>query len=115
MGLPYERANLSRAEMQALVDSPISTGARANRVWLPLGKLPNRSSGEIADSIDPEFAPSIGKKAAKERADKAKAVKLATVLSYYAKTDISFARIAEHTRLKIEDVVREMRLRGRQQ
>jgi len=97
------------AYFKALIDSPIDTAARANKLLLPEGVRASKRlpKPEYYDSVT---APKIARSELEKRKADAASAKLVAVLDYYATTQVPFDRIAAHTKLT-EDQVRESMLR----
>jgi hypothetical protein len=98
------------AYMQALIDSPIDTAERANKIFLPEGRKPAPRCGKVKTQPAPgDLTPSqVRAKNEKEQSDK-----LVAVLDYYGGSSVPFDRIAEHTKLTVEQVTEAMARRGR--
>lgn len=97
--------------LKELLDKPIDTAARANNVWLPAGRravLKGAKAEYHNDDMPRETAQESRDRQAAEK-DK----KLGSLLTYYASTEIPFERVAQHTGLKLETVIRCMKDRGR--
>lgn len=110
----YEIANPSAKEMQALIDSPIDSAARASKVWLPLGKRSApRASKANTDGIDEGLFPKATRADLAKRSAEAKIAKVQDSLAYYATTTVPFERVAEHTGLTLEEATAAMQKRGR--
>lgn len=98
-----------RPEMQKLVDAPL---ADPLKLYLPNGTRTAKRAPKV------EYYETVGatrltrKELDKRKADAASA-KLVSVLDYCATTQVPFDRIAEHTKLTIEQVTESMQRRGR--
>ena len=98
--------------LKALAEEPLNDAKRINKVWLPEGK---RSAPRSTKPVyEGDFLPPpLKTKELRERQQDAHSAKIVAILDYYATTDTPFERIAEHTRLTIEQVETGMKRRGR--
>lgn len=96
-------------EMQKLVDAPL---ADPLKLYLPKGTRAAKRApkAEYYDSVE---APKIARSILEKRKVDAASAKLVSVLDYYATTTVPFERIAEHTKLTVDQVVESMNRRGR--
>ena len=101
---------MMNAYLQALIDSPIDTAERANKIFLPEGRKTAPRTGKIKTTPAPgDLTP--GQVRAKH--EKEQAGKLSAVLDYYAGSSVTVERVAEHTKLSVVDAASAMERRGR--
>lgn len=96
-------------EMQKLVDAPL---ADPLKLYLPNGTRTAKRAPK-AEYYDSVVAPKIARSVLEKRKVDAASTKLVSVLDYYATTSVPFDRIAEHTKMTVEQVTESMANRGR--
>lgn len=96
-------------EMQKLVDAPL---ADPLKLFLPKGTrtVKRAPKAEYYNGVD---APKIARSEIERRKADAASAKLVSVLDCYATTSVPFERIAEHTKLTLEEATAAMLRRGR--
>lgn len=99
-------------EYKHLIDAPINTGERANKIWLPHGKKPQP---KVVLSEEEKLARLANSRMARAQAKEESERKLSALMDYYAGTSVPFDRIAGHTNLSADDVRAEMAKRGRKE
>lgn len=96
-------------DLQKLIDAPLADPLNLN---VPLGKrvIKQGPRARYYDGID---APRLKQSELQARREDAFSKKLCAVLDYYAGSAVPIERVAEHTRLSIEQATDAMRRRGR--
>lgn len=96
-------------ELQKLVDAPL---ADPLKLYLPQGTRSAKKAPKV-EYYDTVAAPRISRAKLAERRVDEYSTKLTAVLDYYGTTSVPFDRIAEHTKLTVEQVTESMARRGR--
>jgi hypothetical protein len=78
--------------LQSLIDAPL---ANATKINLPGGKSP-APRPKKSDATDDIGGPKLTMKQVRERKDRAAAERLSKLFDYYATTDLTAEKIAEH-------------------
>lgn len=92
--------------LRELAESPITTAARANKVFLPMGRKP-------AKREEKRTASPAELKAARDHREKQATAKVSQLLDYYATTTLPVERIADHMKMPTAQIRESMKLRGR--
>lgn len=94
--------------LASLLDAPLNTAERINRIWLPQGKRP---TNQLTEEERLAHAANLRVKTA-TRSQKA-TEKRNALLEFYAAGTVPFEKVAQHTGLPIDTVREEMAKRGR--
>lgn len=99
-------------KIQELLDKPLDTFERTNKLWRPEGVRPAKKGArnKTTADVDPNR---ISMKEVQKRKDDAQMAKMKAVLDFYAAGTVSFEQIAKHTGLTVERVTEAMIYRGR--
>lgn len=87
--------------LQALIDAPLANACKLN---LPAGRAP-APRAKKADYGDDIGCPKVGARELRERKKKAEQQKLDALFDYYAATELSAKRVAEHMGLYRQEQV----------
>lgn len=96
-------------DLQSMIDAPLADPLNLN---VPLGKrvMKRGPRAQYYDGID---APRLKQSELQKRREDQFSAKLCAVLDYYAGSTVPIERIAEHTKLTIEQATAAMERRGR--
>lgn len=98
-------------DLQYFASLPLDNGARANRVWLPMGKLPPRRGARKVETAEIPGVPKLTGKELRERKKSADEKKLAQLFAYYAGTSLTAQQVADHVGVSLERATQELEAR----